>query len=586
MAQELQHALLVGRLVVSPSRDGDGHWCKLEIPQKIVDGLFAALHEPGIEKSPGRAHISVMTSDEVAKVGADKITETGKFFPFRLSGIKHVRPSGWAEMERVYFVVVKSPELKKLRASYGLTPLVHDTHDFHVTIAVRRRGVLAPNNSVTKQAGFIPREALMSVGTGLAGAAAGSLLDRARKRKGGWLQRNIGLLMGGLGGAGAGYGLSQLNKPVAKTDTGPTAPSQQTVDEATDQSYNATHGALDMIRPVDDSLISAKQPELGRIPRVVPPMPDPFNRWTGVDALKANFDMWHDPVFAAGPWGLGMSTASGLLRGLPEGIVKDYGPLRKLIQGVKGLPTVNPAMDPAIKGITGLRNVNKAQGVAKGFGAGAKFTAGTVGYTAADQAQQALGVTGPSKLVNDLMAARGTANTAESAAKALANTDMARKATARAGEWFANKAPTLTANWQRLNALKQQAAEAATAAGKTVATKFPTAAKYLPTATRLMSKMPAAGGKLINYPLSVIADTAMNAPNIIDQSKNEALRFDLAARNKANITDYGLPVGLGMNVARTALQPGQAATALGGELADMPERPMDLSGRPRMGGMD
>jgi hypothetical protein len=122
----------------------------LEVPNSLVRGAFSALSVPGIElpvrESTGQlnAHISVMRKEEVDAIGK-KITETGKLFRYRLGGLQEVRPHGWPEMEKVWLLRVRSPELSKLRVSYGLPPLPvrnRKVLQFHITVAVRRKGVL------------------------------------------------------------------------------------------------------------------------------------------------------------------------------------------------------------------------------------------------------------------------------------------------------------------------------------------------------------------------------------------------------------------------------------------------------------
>ena len=206
--EELKTARMMGRLVLSKSSHGSGQWLKLELPQALVHGLFATLNETGIEIPEGLAHCTVMTSDEVERVGAKNISENGKSFPFRMASVKHVRPSGWDEMSRVWFMVIHSPELKKLRASYGLSYLPFG-HQFHITFAVRRKGVLAPNMSVTKQA-FVGRDLLMPAVGGLVGAGLGHMSDRKYKKEDSWLKRHIGALLGMGGGALAGAGVNSM----------------------------------------------------------------------------------------------------------------------------------------------------------------------------------------------------------------------------------------------------------------------------------------------------------------------------------------------------------------------------------------
>ena len=136
--------VLHGRLIVPQTG-----WALLTVPNALVRGLFDAMDETGIELPPGHkggpftAHVSVMTGDEVKKLGGpDAISERGHPFNYQLGPIQSVEPSGWDEMSRVWFVKVISPELKALRKSYGLSPLPNGDHNFHISIAVRRKNVL------------------------------------------------------------------------------------------------------------------------------------------------------------------------------------------------------------------------------------------------------------------------------------------------------------------------------------------------------------------------------------------------------------------------------------------------------------
>lgn len=125
-------------------------WLLLSVPNAFVRGVFAAMREPGAELPPGHnggpmeAHVSVMRPEELARIdgGADAVTERGKQFHYSLGRLAEVRPRGWPEMEKAWVVEVRSPELKALRRSYGLSGLPHnDQFAFHVTVAVKRRAV-------------------------------------------------------------------------------------------------------------------------------------------------------------------------------------------------------------------------------------------------------------------------------------------------------------------------------------------------------------------------------------------------------------------------------------------------------------
>lgn len=141
---------LVGTLHMSQTG-----WLLLSVPNALVIGVFKAMREPGIELPPGpgggplNAHISVMRPEEVERVGgADKITERGKQFSYTLGRLVEVAPEKWADVAKVWFIRVHSPELQFLRRSYGLSSLPNNgEHDFHITCAVRRKSVLGRNDS-------------------------------------------------------------------------------------------------------------------------------------------------------------------------------------------------------------------------------------------------------------------------------------------------------------------------------------------------------------------------------------------------------------------------------------------------------
>lgn len=360
MADELKHAMLVGRLVASKSNKGDGHWLKLEIPKALMHGLYATLQEPGISMPDGDAHITVMKSDEVSKIGVNKISETGKYFPFRLESVKHVRPSGWSGVSRVWFVVVKSPELKKLRTSYGLTPLVNGDHEFHITIAIRKTGVLAPNSSITKHA-FVGRDLLIPAAGGLAGAVLGSAVN---KRKGNWLQRHIGTLLGGIGGLGAGYGISnwQGSKPAATARTDSQVPAT-TIPQINQSSTQPMSGAEARL--------------MSRIPNV---------DWNSLDTLRRS---------AADPAVQQQLTADSAKKDLISGkaeneLANAFMDPKFLTKNMPVSAAISAAMNAA-KSPAGLRAISALRGA----GTGAAFDVGAIGAGAgmmgADKLQDLVG---------------------------------------------------------------------------------------------------------------------------------------------------------------------------------------------------
>lgn len=150
LADDTQPAWLSGRLILAPS-----NWLLLEVPNAFVRGVFSQLSVPGIELPPRssddgrlRAHISVMRAEEVEKLPG-KITELGKVFRYQLGQLREVKPRGWEDVEKVWFVRVDSPDLKLLRKSYGLPPIPvkgGKEMPFHVTCAIRRKKILRANS--------------------------------------------------------------------------------------------------------------------------------------------------------------------------------------------------------------------------------------------------------------------------------------------------------------------------------------------------------------------------------------------------------------------------------------------------------
>lgn len=141
-----------GRLYLSQSG-----WLLLDVPNALVRGVFDTLHEPGLElplrEGKLNAHITVMNPTDLEQLGgADKVTERGHSFHYSLGATKTVEPRSWKGVSKVWFVSVRSPELEALRRSYGLTSTPNNgKHEFHVTVAIKRRNVLR-ENAISKAA--------------------------------------------------------------------------------------------------------------------------------------------------------------------------------------------------------------------------------------------------------------------------------------------------------------------------------------------------------------------------------------------------------------------------------------------------
>lgn len=156
--QAATNHLLVGRLYVAKSG-----WLLLSVPNAFVRGVYDALSAPGAELPKAgllnvpnvdadivNAHISVMNADEVAKIGPENINERGHMFGYSLGTLKELSPRNIDGISKVWAIQVSSPELSAIRRTYGLSPLLND-HQFHITVAVRRKKVLQ-DNAVSKAA--------------------------------------------------------------------------------------------------------------------------------------------------------------------------------------------------------------------------------------------------------------------------------------------------------------------------------------------------------------------------------------------------------------------------------------------------
>jgi hypothetical protein len=149
--------LLSGRLYLAKSG-----WLLLSVPNALIRGVYDAMSAPGAELPAAglmnvpnvpadllNAHISVMTAEEVKKVGADNINERGHMFGYSLGSMTEITPKNVDGISKIWAIQVSSPALSSLRKSYGLSPLINNDHAFHITVAVRRKKVLQ-NNDVSK----------------------------------------------------------------------------------------------------------------------------------------------------------------------------------------------------------------------------------------------------------------------------------------------------------------------------------------------------------------------------------------------------------------------------------------------------
>ncbi len=130
------------------------------VPTALVRGIFDAMNEPGIslpdsvDEGALRAGIVVMTPAELEQIGgSDHISERGKNFTYYLAGLKETQAVSWPGVSTCWHMKIKSPDLGKLRRSYGLPAKVEGDSAFSIVVAVRKTGVLTSNTTskVTKQ---------------------------------------------------------------------------------------------------------------------------------------------------------------------------------------------------------------------------------------------------------------------------------------------------------------------------------------------------------------------------------------------------------------------------------------------------
>lgn len=114
-------------------QEEDGY-AYLKVDDNYINELYPLLQAPpGFQKPPyfrrknaPGAHISIVYEDEGVK-----LKEVGQEFAFKLGEIITVHPK-----KGVSYIIleVKSPELEKLRSSYGLSPKLKN-HEFHISLA-------------------------------------------------------------------------------------------------------------------------------------------------------------------------------------------------------------------------------------------------------------------------------------------------------------------------------------------------------------------------------------------------------------------------------------------------------------------
>ena len=115
----------------------------LDVPDDIIEAFVKMIPNRGLDKPEVAtdptdyvgAHISVMYAEETKRL-KKRVREIGEDFQYTLDKMYVTTPENWDDVQEVYFIAVKSPQLEGLRRKYGLRPKLNG-HDFHITVAVR-----------------------------------------------------------------------------------------------------------------------------------------------------------------------------------------------------------------------------------------------------------------------------------------------------------------------------------------------------------------------------------------------------------------------------------------------------------------
>ena len=180
-----------GKLRAELGRDNKP-WVYVEAHKGLLDSALDSLKSQGVEceRSPGHPHISVLRPREAEAIyerfGPTKwngAAKDGAPVRFALSRIVSLVPSGWKDVDRVWFLEVKSPDLERYRTDLGLDklPSGEDTgheHRFHISFAVHRPSrvvkralaLLGGGRSVAWEEGVFKRAAENFQGTELSAA--------------------------------------------------------------------------------------------------------------------------------------------------------------------------------------------------------------------------------------------------------------------------------------------------------------------------------------------------------------------------------------------------------------------------------
>jgi len=151
--QEMRWTKLWFHGTVRAQRQGnDGKpWVYVQVHKGLMDAARDSLANEGvdIEKNPNDPHITLLRSSEAQELidrhGEEQwkgAAKDGKSIRFALRRMMSLIPDGWDGVDRVWFIEVESPDLKKYRRDLGFPELpIGDNgneHRFHITFAIHR----------------------------------------------------------------------------------------------------------------------------------------------------------------------------------------------------------------------------------------------------------------------------------------------------------------------------------------------------------------------------------------------------------------------------------------------------------------
>jgi DNA-directed RNA polymerase beta subunit len=126
-------------------------WVYVEVHKGLMDAARDSMYTLGVEleKPPGEPHISLLRSKEakelIDKFGEEKwkgAAKDGQPIRFALKRLVSLVPDGWKGVDRVWFIEVDSPDLRKYRKDIGFDALPRGDkgheHRFHITFAIHK----------------------------------------------------------------------------------------------------------------------------------------------------------------------------------------------------------------------------------------------------------------------------------------------------------------------------------------------------------------------------------------------------------------------------------------------------------------